>query len=227
MSPDVFPTKNGIPREVVPALPIHQRETLVNGELKPWMGRLATVQSAICLRQADGSLKQLELGSHPTGGIPEAQQAFDAAVAAYDDGGGEWPTMAVAPRIACMKDFTKPMAARREPIVKLIMWEIAKTRSDSEKEFDRTVDYSRDNRCAARSRNSNSRFQVVKGTIGQIRRTPLGVVLCMGPYNYPVNETFATLIPSLIMGNTMVFKPPKFGVLLFQRLLEAFQNAFP
>ncbi|MDH8346194.1 aldehyde dehydrogenase family protein, partial [Klebsiella pneumoniae] len=58
-------------------------------------------------------------------------------------------------------------------------------------------------------------------------RTPLGVVLCMGPYNYPLNETFATLIPALIMGNTMVFKPPKFGVLLFQPLLEAFRSAFP
>ena len=75
--------------------------------------------------------------------------------------------------------------------------------------------------------NSNSRFLIVEGTIGQIRRTPLGVVLCMGPYNYPLNETFATLIPALIMGNTMVFKPPKFGVLLFAPLLEAFRSAFP
>ena len=68
---------------------------------------------------------------------------------------------------------------------------------------------------------------MVEGTIGQIRRTPLGVVLCMGPYNYPLNETFATLIPALIMGNTMVFKPPHYGVLLFYPLLEAFRSAFP
>jgi aldehyde dehydrogenase (NAD+) len=49
----------------------------------------------------------------------------------------------------------------------------------------------------------------------------------MGPYNYPLNETFATLIPALIMGNTMVFKPPRHGVLLFYPLLEAFRSAFP
>ena len=49
----------------------------------------------------------------------------------------------------------------------------------------------------------------------------------MGPYNYPLNETFATLIPALIMGNTMVFKPPTYGVLLFEPLLEAFRSAFP
>jgi aldehyde dehydrogenase (NAD+) len=113
-------------------------------------------------------------------------------------------------------------------VVSLIMWEIGKSLADSEKEFDRTVDYIRATIEALKELdNSNSRFLVVEGTIGQIRRAPLGVVLCMGPYNYPLNETFATLIPALIMGNTMVFKPPKHGVLLFYPLLEAFRSAFP
>lgn len=108
------------------------------------------------------------------------------------------------------------------------MWEIGKTLPDSQKEFDRTVEYMKATIEALKHLdNDNSRFTIVEGTIGQIRRTPLGVVLCMGPYNYPLNETFATLIPALIMGNTMVFKPPKFGVLLFQPLLEAFRSAFP
>jgi len=88
--------------------------------------------------------------------------------------------------------------------------------TDSEKEFDRTVDYIRATVEALKELvNSNSRFLVVEGTIGQVRRTPLGVVVCMGPYNYPLNEAFATLIPALIMGNTIVFKPPRYGVLLF------------
>ena len=136
--------------------------------------------------------------------------------------------MTVAERIACMQDFTKQMVARRDESVKLIMWEIGKNLPDSQKEFDRTVDYIKATIDALKQLdNSNSRFMIVEGTIGQIRRTPLGVVLCMGPYNYPLNETFATLIPALIMGNTMVFKPPKFGVLLYAPLLEAFRSAFP
>ncbi|PUU99826.1 NADP-dependent glyceraldehyde-3-phosphate dehydrogenase, partial [Acinetobacter baumannii] len=45
--------------------------------------------------------------------------------------------------------------------------------------------------------------------------------------NYPLNETFTTLIPALIMGNTVVFKPAKFGVLLIRPLLEAFRDSFP
>ena len=49
----------------------------------------------------------------------------------------------------------------------------------------------------------------------------------MEPFNYPLNETFTTLIPALIMGNTVVFKPPKLGTLLHLPLLKAFQKAFP
>lgn len=224
---ELFPDQNRLKDCDVPAA-IHQREVLVNGELKPWTGPVETVRSAICVRKADGSFEQVELGSYPVGGILEAKVALDAAVAAYDSGRGEWPTMTVAQRIACMQDFTRQMVARREQIVQLIMWEIGKTLPDSQKEFDRTVEYMKATIEALKHLdNDNSRFTIVEGTIGQIRRTPLGVVLCMGPYNYPLNETFATLIPALIMGNTMVFKPPKFGVLLFQPLLEAFRSAFP
>jgi glyceraldehyde-3-phosphate dehydrogenase (NADP+) len=224
----LFPAEDDLTGEHGRPEPVHQRHWLVGGELKPWTGRVQTVRSAICVRKGEGSLEQVELGSYPMGGVPEAEEALAAAVAAYDDGGGEWPTMTVAERIACMQDFTKQMVARREQIVNLIMWEIGKNLPDSQKEFDRTVDYIRATIDALRDLdNSNSRFLIVEGTIGQIRRTPLGVVLCMGPYNYPLNETFATLIPALIMGNTMVFKPPKFGVLLFAPLLEAFRSAFP
>jgi acyl-CoA reductase-like NAD-dependent aldehyde dehydrogenase len=68
---------------------------------------------------------------------------------------------------------------------------------------------------------------IEEGIIGQVRRSPLGVVLCMGPFNYPLNETFTTLIPALIMGNVVCFKPPKHGTLLHYPLLEAFRTSFP
>lgn len=55
----------------------------------------------------------------------------------------------------------------------------------------------------------------------------MGVVLCMGPFNYPLNETFTTLVPALIMGNTVILKPPKHGALLFEPLLSVFNDVFP
>jgi glyceraldehyde-3-phosphate dehydrogenase (NADP+) len=224
----LFPSESDILTEHQPPAPIHQREYLINGVLRPWNGAVETVRSPVCVRHPDDALEQVELGSYPIGGELEAEEALAAAVAAYDEGRGVWPTMTVADRIACMQNFTNQMMARRQEVTNLIMWEIGKSQSDSEKEFDRTVDYIRATIEALKELdNSNSRFHIVEGTIGQIRRTPLGVVLCMGPYNYPLNETFATLIPALIMGNTVVFKPPRYGALLFYPLLEAFRSAFP
>jgi glyceraldehyde-3-phosphate dehydrogenase (NADP+) len=74
---------------------------------------------------------------------------------------------------------------------------------------------------------NSAKFEKNSGVNAHIRRGPIGVVLCLGPYNYPLNETFALLIPALIMGNTAVFKPAKHGVLLISPLLEAFQSSFP
>jgi glyceraldehyde-3-phosphate dehydrogenase (NADP+) len=108
------------------------------------------------------------------------------------------------------------------------MWEIGKSLKDSEKEFDRTCDYILDTIKAYKDLDRNSAKLVEEqGFMGQIRRVPLGVSLCMGPYNYPLNETFTTLIPALIMGNTVVFKPAKYGVLLIRPLIEAFRTSFP
>ena len=224
----LFPSPNDIPPEHRLAEPIDQRNYLVGGEIRTWDGKCKTVLSPICTRQSDGSVSQLAIGSYPVMGEDESDAALAAAATAYDNGRGAWPTMPVAERIVCMLDFVKQMVAQRQRIVGLIMWEIGKSHADSAKEFDRTVEYIAATIEALKELdNASSRFEVVEGTIGQIRRTPLGVVLCMGPYNYPLNETFATLIPSLLMGNTVVFKPPQYGTLLFSPLLEAFRSAFP
>jgi glyceraldehyde-3-phosphate dehydrogenase (NADP+) len=223
----IFPISDRIPVEHRLLEPIHQTSTLISGKLQAWKGPMRKVHSPIFLRE-DDKLLPIEIGSFPDATMAESKAALDAAAQAYDNGRGVWPTMGVAKRIACMQDFAKQMVAQRAQVVRLIMWEIGKNLPDSEREFDRTVEYIKATINALRDLdNDNSRFVVVEGTIGQIRRTPLGVVLCMGPFNYPLNETFATLIPGLIMGNTVVFKTPKWGVLLFNPLIKAFRSAFP
>ncbi|BBQ50329.1 NADP-dependent glyceraldehyde-3-phosphate dehydrogenase [Acinetobacter pittii] len=223
-----FPVVDSIPESVRLPSQIHQRVSLVDGELKLWAGATKKTLSPIWIQQSDGSLEQVELGSYPVMGEKESDEALEAAVRAYNNGRGEWPMMKVGERIACMQNFIQRMVEQRDLIIKLIMWEIGKSLADSEKEFDRTITYMRQTIDALKDLdNANSRFVMAEGTIGQIRRTPLGVVLCMGPYNYPLNETFATLIPAMLMGNTIIFKPPQFGTLLFEPLLEAFRDSFP
>jgi len=108
------------------------------------------------------------------------------------------------------------------------MWETGKTYDGSLKEFDRTVDYVNKIISAMRDLSDiSSGFIAEQGVMGQIRHLPLGVVLCVGPFNYPFFETFTTLIPALVMGNTVIIKPPKLGILLHYPMLTAFQRSFP
>ncbi len=223
----LFPSIDDIPEQYRPGEPIEQREYLLDGALQHWHGPLATVRSPIHLRTETGE-EQVILGSTPLLDAQTSLAALESAVRAYDNGQGAWPTMRVAERIQHVETFLSRMREQRNAVVRLLMWEIGKNLKDSEKEFDRTCDYIVDTIEALKALDRrSSRFELEQGTLGQIRRVPLGVALCMGPYNYPLNETFTTLIPALIMGNTVVFKPAKFGVLLIRPLLEAFRDSFP
>ncbi|MCS4064143.1 NADP-dependent glyceraldehyde-3-phosphate dehydrogenase [Pseudomonas putida] len=223
----LFPSAENIPETWRLGAPLEQRDYLVNGELRRWDGPLATVRSPVWLKEG-AEERQVVLGSAPLLDAETALTALDAAVHAYDKGRGAWPNMRVAERIQHVETFLARMREKRQAVVKLLMWEIGKNLKDSEKEFDRTCDYIVDTINALKDLDRrSSRFELEQGTLGQIRRAPLGVALCMGPYNYPLNETFTTLIPALIMGNTVVFKPAKFGVLLIRPLLEAFRDSFP
>ena len=200
---------------------------LIDGDVRHWSGPSQAVLSPVCV-SAGNEAQQVQLGHYPLMTGEESVAALEAACRAYGKGRGEWPTMSVGDRIRCVESFIPRMQAQREQVVRLLMWEIGKTLADARKEFDRTVDYIRDTVDALKDLDrTSSRFVLEPGFLAQIRRSPLGIVLCMGPYNYPLNETFTTLIPALIMGNTVIFKAPKYGVLLHAPLLRAFAESFP
>lgn len=226
----VFLAALDIPGAIDPGSPREQREYLCGGELRHWDGALKPVFSPVCVPSPGGAgtLERRLLGHYPDLGEAEALAALDAARAAWSGGRGAWPTMPVAERLRHVEDFTHRMVARRAEVVNLLMWEVAKPLEDAGKEFDRTVQYIRDTVDAVKDLDrASSRFVDEQGILAQIRRAPLGVVLCMGPFNYPLNETFTTLIPALVMGNPTVVKPPRYGILLWRPLLDAFREAFP
>lgn len=223
----IFVQENDIPAQFSLGKEIDQREYLCNGEMKTWQGAVHEVYSPVCIRTENGLQRKL-IGTYPVCTEKEAFEALDAALAAYDNGRGQWPTMNVADRIRCVEKFITKMREQKDIVVKLIMWEIGKSHADSIKEFDRTVEYIYATIDALKDLDrDSSRFTIEQGIVAQIRRSPLGVVLCMGPFNYPLNETFTTLIPAIIMGNTLLFKPPKHGTLLHYPLLKAFKDCFP
>ena len=223
----IFPHLDEIPQQLRLTGTIEQREYLCDGVLRRWEGPLQDVESPVCLHNG-GRLDRQRIGAYPLLTGREALDVLAAGARAWNQGRGVWPTMPIEGRIRAIEQFGWRMKDRRADVVRLLMWEIGKSLADAEKEFDRTVDYIRDTIGALKDLDRvSSRFVIEEGVIAQIRRAPLGVVLCMGPFNYPLNETFTTLIPALIMGNPVIVKPPRLGVLLHQPLLEAFRDSFP
>jgi glyceraldehyde-3-phosphate dehydrogenase (NADP+) len=222
-----FPSAEEIPAEFRPNPSAYERLYLVSGEIRTWAGEVSEVWSPICTRKG-GKLERTLIGRAPVMDDAAVMTAVDAAVKAWDGGHGKWPTAGVRARIEAVENFTSRMAEARDEVVRLLMWEIGKNLEDSRKEFDRTVEYIRRTVEALKTLDrDNSRFALDSGIIAQIRRSPLGVCLSMGPFNYPLNETYTTLLPALIMGNTVVVKPPKYGTLVHQPLLRAFAESFP
>ena len=211
------------------------KSVLIDGQLEQWTGEVSTIYSPIlqqsrtqrstsqhhtqahhshtpppshCLRcVAVVGGERIAIGVAPQMGEAEALRAVHSAAKAYGHGLGYWPTCGVAQRIRVIQSYISALQERRDQVVSLLMWEICKTREDSEKEVDRTIQYIKDTIVELKKiENSSSTYEVVQGVVGHIRRAPLGTVLCLGPFNYPLNETYTTFIPALIMGNTVVMK---------------------
>ena len=223
----IFPRNDEIPVELWTELPLTQEGYLADGRIYRWTGPMQKVYSPVYLCNKSEPAP-VRIGAYPLLTESESLQALEAAVAAYDHGRGAWPTMSVAERILHMEQFVFRMIEQKDRVVCLLMWEVGKSLKDSAKEFDRTVTYINETLAALKDLDRvSSRFVFEEGIIGQIRRAPMGGVLCMGPFNYPLNETFTTLIPALVMGNTTILKPPKHGALLYAPLLKAFAEEFP
>ena len=223
----LFVRKEDIPREFRMEKPIEPDRVFLGGDLQPWKGRRLDVYSPIDVRTQEG-FSPLRLGSLPRMTGRDALRALAAARKAFCGGRGAWPSLTLAGRIRRLEDFSARLAGLKEPVVRTLMWEIAKPRVELEAEFDRTIELIGRLIQAAVKRDRASRSLIrQKGIIGLVCDEPRGVALCAGPYNYPLFETFGLVVPALLAGNTVIIKPPRFGVLFFDFLLEPLASCFP
>ncbi len=64
-----------------------------------------------------------------------------------------------------------------------------------------------------------------KKKIAIVRREPVGLVLAISPFNYPINLAGSKIAPALISGNVVALKPPTQGSISGLLLAEAFAEA--
>lgn len=155
-----------------------------------------------------------EIGRLSVMGPNEALQALDAAVEAAEP----WARLTYKERAERISKFLN--ALPRSEIIELLTWEIAKNTKDATSEFDRTLTF-------ARQLLPTDETKTVQGVTGTVRRGPVGVCLMLAPFNYPLNEMYAMMIPALLMGNVVVLKLPNFGGLVHILTVEALEQLPP
>jgi len=199
----------------------------VGGERLPWSGDVLDVTSPI-VDQSTG--QRTVIGRVAQFGEADAVQAVELAAKAWDRGQGKWPQMSLASRIAAIKNFVKCLAPARDKIVNSLMWEICKNSADAATEFDRTMKFIDAVISKLESSDETEPYgswTTVSGVCGRVRRGPVGVTMMLAPFNYPLNEMYAMMIPALLMGNVIVLKLPAVGGLAHILTVDALMQAIP
>jgi glyceraldehyde-3-phosphate dehydrogenase (NADP+) len=223
-----FPERADIPERFSPEVHDAGLSLLIDGHVSRWSGETRPLQSAVCVHTPEGGLAQVELGPAAWPAESQGRAALAAAARAWKGGRGDWPRASVSERCACVRDFLKRLAPLRDRVTCNLMWEVGKPIKDCIIEFDRTVAYIEDTLTTLEDMERSSALpSVASGFAARIRRAPLGVTLCMGPYNYAINEVYTLVIPALVMGNPVVMKTPRYGVQANALLLPALAESFP
>lgn len=119
---------------------------------------------------------------------------------------------------------------RIEEITDIMVLEIGKDRKSCMSEIKRTADLIRFTADTAENIKGESipgdSFPGFKNDkISIVTREPLGVVLAISPFNYPVNLAASKIAPALMAGNTVVFKPATQGSICGLYLAKAFNES--
>lgn len=199
---------------------------------RPWHDVVACCQmdEETCLSDGGSQplFRNVVIGKMPQFTSHDALQVLQVAVQAWDGGMGVWPQMSLAERCHAIEAVFVELTKVRDEIVTTLMWEIGKNRNDAEAEFDRTVHFAKQ---VMRTIQTDDEYRGVWQSIGStralIRRAAIGVIMCLAPYNYPINESYAAMIPALLTGNVIVMKIPAVGGLAHLLTMNAFNDVLP
>ncbi|AGR41483.1 NADP-dependent glyceraldehyde-3-phosphate dehydrogenase [Spiroplasma taiwanense] len=128
-----------------------------------------------------------------------------------------WEAKHLLDRINILKKFKDLIVENKNEIAQIMTEEIAKSLKDSLNEVERTIeiiDYTFEEAKRIDPHSQTGEGMGAKNKIGVFSRVAKGVILAISPFNYPFNLAFAKIIPALVMGNTVVFKPATAGSLV-------------
>ena len=191
-------------------------QNLVNGEWKSSEKEI-TIYSPI---------NQEELGTVPAMSQAEVDEAMKAAREALP----AWRDLSAVERAAYLHKTAAILERDKEEIGTILAKEVAKGIKAAIGEVVRTADlirYAAEEglRITGQAMEGGGFEAVSINKLAVVRREPVGVVLAIAPFNYPVNLSGSKIAPALIAGNVVMFKPPTQGSISGLLLAKAFEEA--
>lgn len=191
-------------------------QNLVNGKWKSSEQEI-TIYSPI---------NQEELGTVPAMTQTEADEAMQAARAALP----AWRALSAVERAAYLHKTAAILERDKEEIGTILAKEVAKGIKAAIGEVVRTADlirYAAEEglRITGQAMEGGGFEATSKNKLAVVRREPVGIVLAIAPFNYPVNLSASKIAPALIAGNVVMFKPPTQGSISGLLLAKAFEEA--
>ncbi|MGL5353061.1 MAG: NADP-dependent glyceraldehyde-3-phosphate dehydrogenase [Clostridium sp.] len=191
---------------------------LVNGE---WVtsesGKLIEIKSPL-----DNSV----LGKVPA----MTKQEVDLAIETAKKFQKKWNNVPISKRGEIMYKAADLLLENIDELSEIMMMEIAKDKKSCKSEISRTADFVKFTADTAKNLSGDNipgdSFPGFKNNkISIVKREPLGVVLAISPFNYPVNLAASKIAPALMVGNSVVLKPSTQGSLSGLFLARIFEEA--
>ena len=146
----------------------------------------------------------------------EVNAAVDAARSAFP----EWSRVPQAARESVVRAFAMMVEAEKELLAATISRDTGKPRWDAATEAVAMI-----NKAPIAIEAHARRCAEFTGGPAVTRFRPHGVVAVLGPFNFPGHLPNGHIIPALVAGNTVVFKPSELTPLTAQLMLELWERA--
>lgn len=158
--------------------------------------------------------------------VPDASAAqLDAAVAAAKAAFPAWAALSPEEREAYMVKLCDALEENKEDFISLLSLEQGKPRH-SQADFEVNLA----NPWIPKTARARIPVEIVEDTAEhrvEIRRTPLGVVAAIIPWNYPYLHVLWKSVPAMITGNTVVLKPSPYTPLCALKIGELAAKILP
>lgn len=152
------------------------------------------------------------------------EEQVDEAVGAARRAGEEWRELGFDRRLDLAVAFGTVLERKREDLAHLISREVGKPLWESRTEVAAMIRKIPLSAAAYRDRCPEAGQAVGEATL-RTRFRPHGVLAVFGPFNFPGHLANGHIVPALLAGNTVLFKPSERAPAVACRMIEAWQEA--